>query len=62
MLATLEAELQQLVDRLDRVSRKYNLLINVDKTRVMAIDGIACHILFRMSNWSRWIRSRSLDP
>ena len=38
-------ELQELVDRLDRVSRKYNLLINVDKTKVMASDGIACCIL-----------------
>jgi len=26
------------VDRLDRVSRKYGLLINVDKTKVMASD------------------------
>ena len=33
LLATSEAELQELVDRLDRVSRKYSLLINVDKTK-----------------------------
>jgi len=33
------------VDRLDRVSREYSLLINVDKTKVMASDGIACRIL-----------------
>ena len=45
LLATSEAELQELVDRLDRVSRKYSLLINVDKTEVMASDGIACRIL-----------------
>jgi len=45
LLATSEAELQELVDRLDRVSRKYSLLINVDKTKVMASDGIACRIL-----------------
>ena len=32
------------MDRLDRVSRKYSLLINVDKTKVMASDGIACRI------------------
>jgi len=31
LLATSEAKLQELVDRLDRVSRKYSLLINVDK-------------------------------
>ena len=38
---TSEAELQELVDRLDRVSRKYSLLIDVDKSKVMASDGIA---------------------
>jgi len=43
--ATSEAELQELVDRLDRVNRKYSLLINVDKTKVMASNGIACRIL-----------------
>ena len=38
----------ELVDRLDRVSRKYSLLINVDKTNdIMARDGIACHILIQ---------------
>ena len=47
MLATSEAALQELVDRLDRVSRKYSLLINVDKTNVMASDGIACRILIQ---------------
>jgi len=44
LLAPSEAELQELVDLLDRVSRKYSLLINVDKTKVMASDGIACRI------------------
>ena len=44
-LATSEAELQDLVDRLDQVSREYILLINVDKTRVMASNGIVCCIL-----------------
>ena len=47
LLATLEAELQELVDRLDRASSKYSLLINVDKTKVMASDGIACRILLQ---------------
>jgi len=47
LLATSEAELQELVDHLDRVSRKYSLLINVDKTKVMASDGIVCHILIQ---------------
>jgi len=35
------------VDRLDRVSRKCSLVINVDKTKVMASDGIACCILIQ---------------
>jgi len=39
LLATSEAELQELVDRLYRVSREYSLLINVDKTKVIASDG-----------------------
>ena len=47
LLATSEAELQELVDRLDRVSRKYSLVINVDKTKVMASDGIAFRILIQ---------------
>jgi len=33
LLATSEAELQELVDRLDRVSRKYSLLINFERPR-----------------------------
>ena len=45
LLATSEAVLQELVDRLDRVSRKYILLINVAETKIMASDGIACCIL-----------------
>ena len=39
LLATLVAELQELLDCLDRVSRKYSLLINVEKTEVMASDA-----------------------
>ena len=47
LLVTWEAELQELVDRLDHVSRKYSLLINVDKTKVMVSDGIPCRILIQ---------------
>ena len=47
LFATSKAELQELVDRLDWVSRKYSLLLNVDKTKVMASDGIACRILIQ---------------
>jgi len=39
----------------ERVSRKYNLLISIDKTKVMANTGIAFAYSFRMNNWSRWI-------
>jgi len=47
LLATSEVELQELVDRLDRVSRKYSLLISIDNIKVMASDGIACRILIQ---------------
>jgi len=48
LLATSYAEIQELAkDRLDRVSCKYSLLINVDKTKVMASDGIACLTLIQ---------------
>ena len=47
LLATSEVELQELVDRLDRVSRKDSLLINVDMTKVMVSNGIACLILIQ---------------
>ena len=36
-----------------RVSRKYSLLIDVDKTKVMASNGIACRILIHThSEWA----------
>ena len=35
LIATSEKELQVLVDRLNTVSNQYNLMINVDKTKVM---------------------------
>jgi len=41
------ASSEVLMDRLDRVSCKYSLLINVDKTKVMVSDGIACRILIQ---------------
>jgi len=47
LLATSEAELQELVDRLKRVSYKYSIHINVDKIKVMASDGIAYCILIQ---------------
>jgi len=47
LLATSESELQEMVYCLDRVSHKHSLLINVDKTRVMASNGIVCRILIQ---------------
>ena len=63
LLATSEAE-RQLVDRLDRVSRKYSLLINVDKTKVMASDGIACRILIQneLLEQMHTVPSRTVGP
>jgi len=55
LLATSEAELQQLVKIESAVAPKCRLLINVDKTKVMACVDIACS--YKMSNWNRWIRS-----
>jgi len=47
LLATLEAELQELMDRLDRVIREYSLLINVAKTKYNAERRHTCHILIQ---------------
>jgi len=47
LLATSAAELQELVYPLDQVSRKYSLLINDIKTKLMANDDIACRILIQ---------------
>ena len=45
LLASSEGQLQELVNRLNLASRKYiSLLINIDKTKVMAGDGVACDI------------------
>ena len=44
LLASSVAELQELVNRLDRVSKIYSLLINIDKTKTMASDGVSCTI------------------
>ena len=37
-----------IADRLDQVSRNHSLslVINVDKTKMMASDGISCHITY----------------
>jgi len=57
-----DRQINELVDRLDRVSCKYNLLINDDKMKVMASDGTACRILIQNELWSSWIRSNTLGP
>jgi len=58
LLATSQAEPQELVDRLDRVSRKQPTY----QRRQDQGDGKRGHsvrISFRMNYWSRWIRSRT---
>jgi len=45
LLATSEAEIQELVDHLDQVSRKYSLLINIDKTKVRRAQHNAAYNL-----------------
>jgi len=44
LLACSEIQLQELMDRLERVSKKYGLLINVEKTKVMTTDASSCKI------------------
>ena len=44
LLVCSEIQLQELVDRLERVSRKYGLLINVEDTKVMTTGGSSCSI------------------
>ena len=53
LLVTLEAELQEMVDRIVQVSHKYSLLINVDQIKVMVSDGIACGILIQIELLAR---------
>jgi len=43
LLVTLEAELQEMVDRIVQVSHKYSLLINVDQIKVMVSNGSVWH-------------------
>jgi len=48
-LATWKAELyRSWWIAIDRVSRKYRILIDADKIKVMASDGIACRILIHI--------------
>ena len=43
-IATSQSDLQQLVDRVDRASRKYGLKSNVDKTKITATQVIVNNI------------------
>ena len=45
----------------DRVSRKCSLLINVDKTKAIASDCIACRVVMQNELLVIWLRSRALD-
>jgi len=44
ILACSEIQLQELVDRLVRVSGNYELLINAEKTKIITTDGSSCNI------------------
>jgi len=44
LLASSEAELQLLLDKLDNVSQEFGLLINVDKTKVLAMRDNSCTV------------------
>ena len=44
LLAESVIDLQRLINRLDKVSPKFGLLINIDKTKVMGLNGADCHI------------------
>ena len=44
LIANSPQELQELVSRLDKISRKFGLEINVNKTKVMASNGTTCNV------------------
>jgi len=48
LITTSEDELQELVKRVHEASRKYDLLINVHKTKTMVIAGKKCNIFVGM--------------
>ena len=41
-MASSQAELHSFLDKLDNVSQQFGLLINVDKTKVMTLNGSSC--------------------
>jgi len=45
LVACSEDELQELVNRLDQLSSRYNLVINIEKTKVMATANQQCDIM-----------------
>jgi len=50
LVACSEDELHELVNRLDRVSSRYNLMINIEKTKVMATANQQCNITIQGVN------------
>jgi len=50
LVACSKDELQELVNRLDRVSSRYNLMINIEKTKVMATANQQCNITIQGIN------------
>jgi len=45
LLAGSEKELQEIVNRLDRVGNEKELLINMDNTKTMILNGKICNIM-----------------
>ena len=45
LLAESEEELQKIVNRLDQVGSEKGLLINMDKTKIMTLNGKMCNII-----------------
>jgi len=49
LLAESEEELQHIVNRLDQVGREKGQLINMDKTKVMTLNGKICNVILNGS-------------
>src|SRR6218665_3634937 len=49
LLAESEEELQKIINRLHQVGSEKGLLINMDKTKIMTLNGKMCNIIFNGS-------------
>jgi len=58
LLAESVIDLQRLINRLDKVSRKFGLLINIDKTKVMGLNVISG---YKRNSWNKLMHLCILD-